>query len=271
VFVAGDAAHIHSPAGAQGMNTGIQDAVNLGWKLALVCRGRSPEALLDTYDAERRPVGAFVLRFTDRAFNAATSTSPVVRFVRSHVAPRALALAARAPRLRAAAFHTIAQLSVRYPDTMGRPEATDGGAASLARRPRPSRPRPRVGERLPDLRVQAGEREHWLHDLLAAPAFHLLLCGRADLWDEARVHALTPIHDGLLDVQVLASRTAGQPAASPRLDGAALRRLGVRETAHILVRPDGHIAYRAEDTDLSGVATFLERWLGPDDRSNEAR
>ncbi len=79
VFLAGDAAHIHSPAGAQGMNTGIQDAVNLGWKLARVLHGTGDPALLDTYEPERAPVGKMVLRFTDRAFTMATSTNRVVR------------------------------------------------------------------------------------------------------------------------------------------------------------------------------------------------
>jgi 2-polyprenyl-6-methoxyphenol hydroxylase-like FAD-dependent oxidoreductase len=90
VFLAGDAAHVHSPAGAQGMNTGIQDAWNLGWKLALVSRGVADEALLDTYDAERRPVGRFVVRFTDRAFTVATSTNPLVRALRTRLVPRVL-------------------------------------------------------------------------------------------------------------------------------------------------------------------------------------
>src|SRR6266508_6357317 len=77
VFLAGAAAHIPSPAGAQGMNTGIQDAVNLGWKLADTLRGGTDPALLDTYEAERAPIGKMVLRFTDRAFTIATSTNPV--------------------------------------------------------------------------------------------------------------------------------------------------------------------------------------------------
>ncbi len=64
VFLAGDAAHVHSPIGGQGLNTGVQDAVNLGWKLAAVVRGTAPDALLDTYHAERHPVGARVLRLT---------------------------------------------------------------------------------------------------------------------------------------------------------------------------------------------------------------
>ena len=64
VLLAGDAAHVHSPAGGQGLNIGIQDAVNLGWKLAQVVNGTSPESLLDTYQAERHPIGARVLRTT---------------------------------------------------------------------------------------------------------------------------------------------------------------------------------------------------------------
>ncbi len=76
-FLAGDAAHIHSPAGGQGMNIGIQDALNLGWKLALVCQGAAPEELLGTYEAERVPVGRLVRRLTDRAFTVATSDNPV--------------------------------------------------------------------------------------------------------------------------------------------------------------------------------------------------
>jgi 2-polyprenyl-6-methoxyphenol hydroxylase-like FAD-dependent oxidoreductase len=64
-FVAGDAAHIHSPAGGQGMNTGLQDAANLAWKLALVLKGHAPGRLLDTYDSERRPVGQKILNYTD--------------------------------------------------------------------------------------------------------------------------------------------------------------------------------------------------------------
>jgi len=92
VFLAGDAAHVHSPAGAQGMNTGIQDAVNLGWKLAQILRGVTDPALLDTYEAERAPIGSMVLRFTDRAFTIATSTKPVVRFARTRLGPAAIPL-----------------------------------------------------------------------------------------------------------------------------------------------------------------------------------
>jgi hypothetical protein len=253
VFLAGDAAHIHSPAGAQGMNTGIQDAANLGWKLALVCRGTAPERLLDTYDTERRPVGAFVLRFTDRAFTAATSTSRVVRLARTHLAPRVLALASRLPKGRAVAFRTVSQLDVRYSDTLGPPTrtATDSpgrrGAPRLMREWVDRAPHPRPGERLPDVRVGEGEPARWLLDELTAPAFHLLLCGPVTAWDERSLSTLQGRHDGVLRTHHVS------------LDDAA--HWGVHGTAHLLVRPDGHVAYRREDDDLTGVASLLADWL----------
>ena len=255
VFLAGDAAHIHSPAGAQGMNTGIQDAVNLGWKLALVCRGAAPARLLDTYDLERRPVGAFVLRFTDRAFTAATSTSPLVRFVRTHLAPRGLTLAARLPRGRAVAFRTVSQLGIRYPDALGGTPRAAGPAgegpswraAGLLRRWTDRMPHPRPGERLPDVRVEAGRQTRWFLDTLTDPAFHLLLCGPDSAWDQQTLAAMRRTRGDLLRIHQVARDTAA--------------RWGVRGTAHLLVRPDGHVAYRREDTDLSGVVALLARWL----------
>src|SRR3712207_1795469 len=73
VFLAGDAAHVHSPVGGQGMNTGIQDAVNLGWKLAATVQGWAPPGLLDTYQEERHPIGALVLRMTDGLYRMVIS------------------------------------------------------------------------------------------------------------------------------------------------------------------------------------------------------
>jgi 2-polyprenyl-6-methoxyphenol hydroxylase-like FAD-dependent oxidoreductase len=83
VFLAGDAAHVHSPAGGQGMNTGIQDAANLAWKLALVLRGQAPDSLLDSYERERRPVAREVVSTTDRLTQLATMRSPVFRWMRN--------------------------------------------------------------------------------------------------------------------------------------------------------------------------------------------
>ncbi|NUL02346.1 FAD-dependent monooxygenase [Streptomyces lunaelactis] len=225
VFLAGDAAHIHSPAGAQGMNTGIQDALNLGWKLALVCRDAAPAALLDTYESERAPVGRNVLRFTDRAFIIATSRRPLLRLARTHLAPRLAPLVLRLPALRAAAFRRLSQLAINY----RRSPATAEG-------PHPPRRGPRAGDRLPD--TPGG-----LHATTAAPGYHLLLCGPHDVWDTGRIEAATRGRDHLIHVHTLGTKVPW------------------RGITHCLVRPDGYIAYRAGGTDLTGLVGYLERWL----------
>ena len=269
VFLAGDAAHIHSPAGAQGMNTGIQDAVNLGWKLALVCLGRAPDRLLDTYDRERRPVGAFVLRFTDRAFTAATSNAVPVRFARSHLAPRALRLAARLPKARAFAFRTVSQLGVRYPDLLAAPVVSTTRRSRMRSRigGRGAR-HPQPGERLPDAQVTSDDGRVWVHDIMTAPGFHLLLCGPADDWDTSatadlhsrcrpwlRIHRVLPPDDAPADevpIPLLVD-----------VDGTAFDRWHIRSPEAMLVRPDGHVAVRDDDRSLARVREFLASWLTP--------
>ncbi|MFC0505079.1 FAD-dependent monooxygenase [Micromonospora costi] len=246
VFLAGDAAHIHSPAGGQGMNTGVQDAVNLGWKIAHALRGDSDPALLDTYELERAPVGRMVLRFTDRAFTIATSTNPLVRLARTRVAP-ALIPVVMAPRfVRSIAFRTISELSITYRHS---PLSTQGHGAP--------RRGPRPGDRLPDTPLSSDGPT--LHQLTAASGWHLVLCGPPHAWPSSATaqldrYALTVHGLGAPD-----PTAAGQSAAAP-----AIRRLGVTNgsAALYLVRPDGHIGYRSGGDDLSGLLAYLDRWVG---------
>jgi 2-polyprenyl-6-methoxyphenol hydroxylase-like FAD-dependent oxidoreductase len=91
-FLIGDAAHIHSPVGAQGMNTGLQDAYNLAWKLSLVIEGRAKDSLLDTYTEERISIARDLVRSTDRAFNLFSSPSIILRAFRLHIIPIGLKL-----------------------------------------------------------------------------------------------------------------------------------------------------------------------------------
>ncbi|MGW5668304.1 FAD-dependent monooxygenase [Micromonospora sp. NPDC003776] len=244
VFLAGDAAHIHSPAGAQGMNTGIQDAVNLGWKLAQTLRGDADPSLLDSYETERAPVGRLVLRFTDRAFTVATSTNPVVRFVRTRVAPALIPLVLAPRFLRSTAFRTVSQLTITYRRS---PLSTDG--------PNSPRKGPRAGDRLPDVPLPQGGT---LHQLTAAPSWHLLLCGPPKAWPGDQTEALSLRYGGRLDVH----RVAG-PDGTDATAGQAWRRLGISPGAsgHYLIRPDGHVGYRAGGTDLAGLLAYLARWL----------
>jgi 2-polyprenyl-6-methoxyphenol hydroxylase-like FAD-dependent oxidoreductase len=110
VFLAGDAAHVHSPVGGQGMNTGIQDAVNLGWKLAATVRGWAPPGLLDTYQAERHPVGAQVLALTDGLYKLVVSSSTVGAAVRR----AAIRTALRIGPVRARLAERISGIGVHY-------------------------------------------------------------------------------------------------------------------------------------------------------------
>jgi len=110
VFVAGDAAHVHSPAGGQGMNTGVQDAYNLGWKLAAVLQGKAPEALLDSYERERRPVAAAVLKGSSQGHDAIFSDQPLMTLLRERVLLPLLSLRP----VKGALARSMAQLGTNY-------------------------------------------------------------------------------------------------------------------------------------------------------------
>ena len=248
VFLAGDAAHIHSPAGAQGMNTGIQDAWNLGWKLALVSRGVAEEALLDSYDAERRPVGGLVVRFTDRAFTVATSTNSLLRLLRTELVPRVLPLGLRLDRAVAYGFRTVSQLNIGYRHS----PAVQEGRPALRRGPR-------AGDRLPDARIARDGKECWLGEALAGPGFHLLLCGPPGDWHPSQLSTLRHRYPDTLAVHHL-TRTA-TPGALHDVGGQVFVRLGIDGTGQYLIRPDGHIGYRCGGDDLAGLLRFLARWL----------
>ncbi len=122
VFVAGDAAHVHSPAGGQGMNMGIQDAYNLGWKLALVLRGRADDHLLDTYEQERLPVARSVLQGTDVGYTVMFSANPVMTVIRERIVAPLL----RMPLVQRAVIGAGDQLDVSYRDS---PLSTDAWVA----------------------------------------------------------------------------------------------------------------------------------------------
>ena len=156
VLLAGDAAHVHSPMGAMGMNTGIQDAVNLAWKLVAVERGWAPPWLLDTYEDERHPVGRATLRLTDLILRMAVAPAPV-RAIRPHVVPGLLRNRKVSDRVR----RLMSGLGVRY----DRPEPVAGTVS--------------VGRRVDDLPL-VSEGEHTrLYELADPTRFTLLDTTRA--------------------------------------------------------------------------------------------
>jgi 2-polyprenyl-6-methoxyphenol hydroxylase-like FAD-dependent oxidoreductase len=116
-FLLGDAAHIHSPAGGQGMNTGIGDGVNLAWKLAAVLAGRAPDTLLDTYEAERIGFARRLVRTTDRVFGFATAEGRIADIIRTRVAPVIVPKVVALEAVRDYLFRTVSQITLNYRGT----------------------------------------------------------------------------------------------------------------------------------------------------------
>jgi 2-polyprenyl-6-methoxyphenol hydroxylase-like FAD-dependent oxidoreductase len=253
VFLAGDAAHIHSPVGAQGMNTGIQDAWNLGWKLAMVSRGAADARLLDSYHAERWPVGRTLLRATDRVFGffaRAVASGGAVTSLRRVMARRVVAPVLASPRIRAFAFHFVSQLGIRYRASPAVLEA----APLLRRGPRP-------GDRLPDARVSRGAHSTYLQQELSSAHVHLLLCGPLSDWNPDRIALIAKRFANVLKVSYLTSEEAHGVLVDVHHE--ALTRLGVERSAQYVIRPDGHVGFRCAGTDLDAVLTYLSRWFTP--------
>jgi 2-polyprenyl-6-methoxyphenol hydroxylase-like FAD-dependent oxidoreductase len=160
VLLAGDAAHIHSPAGGQGMNTGMLDAANLAWKLALVADGRAPDGLLDTYGQERAPVASNTLGFTDKIVGLLTMRNPVKRALRDTLVPAATSL----PVVQNRAARRLSQVSIAYPSgPLVRPDGTGPG--------------PKPGERMPDVEVRTDAGTTCLYQALQQGRHVLLVSG----------------------------------------------------------------------------------------------
>ena len=160
VLLAGDAAHIHSPAGGQGMNTGMMDAHNLAWKLALVADGRAPDALLDTYGQERVPIASGVLELTNKIVRLVTMRNRAKRAVRDTVLP----VASRMPVVQRRAARKMSQLSVAYPwSPLTQPDGHGRG--------------PKPGDRFPDLEVRGERGPARLHRLLGNGRHVLVVSG----------------------------------------------------------------------------------------------
>ena len=274
VFLAGDAAHIHSPAGGQGMNTGIQDAYNLAWKLALVTRGRAPESLLDTYELERHPVGQMLLEGTDRLFGLMTRGGTFSRLLRTYVAPR-LAKSTAREHLHAAA-HVPLRLAARHPlpaqPAVHRAHLGRGGGRACGWRTGPA-----PGERVPELPVK-GEGVERLHEVLRGPQHTLLLF--TGLTPEAKergglvtlARRLEEAYGPLLKARVV---VAGEGTPGPFVladgDGALHRRFGAGAECFYLVRPDGYVGHRERPIEPKRLEAELARRLGPPLTGGEKR
>src|SRR5262245_16804907 len=225
VLLAGDAAHIHYPTGGQGLNIGVQDAVNLGWKLAQVVNGTSPESLLDTYHAERHPVAAMLLRNT-MAQVALLRTDDRTNALRDTVSQL---LGMDEPRKRIAA--EMSGLDVHYDLGEGHPL---------------------LGRRMPDLDLVTADGPLRVFTLLHDARPVLLNLGEPGGFDitpwAQRVRLIDATYAGPWELPVIGAVTA--PTA-------------------VVIRPDGHVAWVGDQTQL-GLNDALATWFGPP-RRRDAR
>ena len=150
-FLLGDAAHIHSPAGGQGMNTGIGDAINLAWKFKAVLDGKAPDTLLDSYESERIAFARQLVQTTDRIFTFATAEGGLADFVRLWLAPTVLSRAFRFEAVREFAFRTVSQINLNY---RGGP-LSEGKAGGV-----------RGGDRLPWVKADGLDNFEFLREMI---------------------------------------------------------------------------------------------------------
>jgi hypothetical protein len=222
VFLAGDAAHIHSPVGGQGMNTGIGDAVNLAWKIAAVLQGQASASLLESYEPERIAFARRLVATTDRAFQLILADGTFARFTRLRVVPWLLPALFRLPSVRRLMFLTISQTNVNYRDgPLGR-----GAAGGIS-----------AGDRLPWLR-QADGTDNFA--VLRSLSWHAHVYGTAE----------TAIASACADLGLALHRFAWSDAA-----GAA----GFAKDAFYLLRPDGYVGLAAVEGAEAALRDYQSR------------
>jgi hypothetical protein len=245
VLVAGDAAHIHTPAGGQGLNTGLQDAFNLGWKLALVAQHRASPALLDSYQAERLPIAAGVLEFSHAMVSMFNVASVRRRRLRDSVLPAAVAV----PAVRQRFTGRMSELSLNY---RGGP-LTESGLRGRRGMLVP-------GDRLPDVQCLSREgRPVSTLDLLSTRHTLLVLAGSTP--DSGVVDALSARFErfeDLVRVALLTPQGLGDHAnnfTDPNLR--VHRRYRAKAGKLLLVRPDGYLAVAAPLDEPGTIERYL--------------
>lgn len=232
-FLLGDAAHVHSPVGAQGMNTGLQDAYNLGWKVALVASGHAGESLLDSYEAERVPFAESLLKTTDRAFSLAVSDRWLIGLFRERIFPRLLAFAMSREWTRTFGFRTISQIGVRYahsPLSETLPGLPDGT--------------PRAGGRFPWLRLKFAP-DSSAEDLFARlddTRFNLVAFG------QPQVSLRLPEFDGLMVCHFIPDDPVNDRERA---------RARIPKPSFYLLRPDGHVGLAGSRPDDAVLSRYL--------------
>ena len=226
-FLAGDAAHIHSPAGAQGMNTGIQDGYNLAWKLAWVLQGNASGELLTTYNEERLPNAETLTKTTDRFFGLVASPVPLLAFTRLYIFPYIAQFLFNLDIFKKFMFPLISQIAINYRDS------------SLSRND--GKFKVKAGDRMPWFEVDGAS----IYDRLREPKFHLVVFfdGKTEIppmpsdvltkWDKLIDSTVISLYPNVAEI------------------------FGRKESFFVILRPDNYIGMISNDLMPKAVRNYL--------------
>ncbi len=223
-FLAGDSAHIHTPAGAQGMNTGIQDGYNLAWKLAFVLRGKASLSLLETYDEERSANAKRLLQTTDRIFDFGASDEWFLSFFRTRIFPYIANFALHFDSIKRFIFPLVSQIGINY-----RKSALSAESGFF---------KVKAGDRLPFFTADGAS----IYERLTAPKFHLLT-----------------FFDGANKPPQFAANDFTDYFEIPLYPNIA-EIFGATKTLSVLVRPDNYIGLITEDLSGEDLSRYLSKF-----------
>jgi 2-polyprenyl-6-methoxyphenol hydroxylase-like FAD-dependent oxidoreductase len=233
-FVAGDAAHIHSPAGGQGMNTGIQDVYNLAWKMAFVIKGYTNEKLLETYNEERLPNAQTLLAMTDRAFNVMVGSSWFFSFMRTAVLPLVAKYAMGRSFVARRIFSSISQIRINYRHS------------SLSQHRGDREFKVKAGDRMPYFSIDGDS----IYNKLRTPKFNLLVFHHGERGDLDWLQEFKDEHRDLINVKLIL------------LNSDIAKLFGAEQPFHLLLRPDNYIGLISAKASLFDLTSYIHEGLG---------
>lgn len=256
VFLAGDAAHVHSPAGGQGMNTGIQDSCNLAWKLAWNLRGTANSELLDTYSNERSEVGAMVVKATSHMTRLATTESRVLQTIRNTVAKIALHFDWVQDKVR----QNLAEYSVAY-----RSSQLNGSDA------RSTKSGLKCGDRVPDVRWidASGEPQALYQYMSGGRAVFLVLGSTHNPSSQSWGHGICGAEESLRSIHLVVVDELSAKKQESRVHAGGnvgrvhrdeINKLELGQSGWLIIRPDGYLAAAGECEHMEAATQWLDRF-----------
>jgi 2-polyprenyl-6-methoxyphenol hydroxylase-like FAD-dependent oxidoreductase len=232
-FLAGDAAHVHTPAGGQGMNTGIQDVYNLAWKLAFALKGEGGESLLETYNEERLANAKRLLHTTDQAFDLMVGDHWYTQFLRNNIVPSLASFVMQFSAAKEFLFPLVSQIGLNYRDS------------SLSQHQPDNKFKVKAGDRMPYFLVDGAN----IYDKLRDPKFHLIVFANEEHDDEDLKLQLEKEYSNSVDFNII--------PLNPRV----VEIFDTNRPFKVLLRPDNYIGLLSTELSMSDLKAYLNRLM----------